>query len=361
MVMYGADVEQLRAAAAQLSGGAGALENSARALHSLIGNGTYWRGPDADRFRAEWSSNSMRVVTMAVESLRKAADQLRRNADEQEAASRPGTSESTATGSEHRQIRAPQGVADLMREIRTTDKSHDGLKIQRIIGEDGTTRFIVYLNGTDAAERLTPARNLEVIGGRPDRYITDRIDEALREAGYEPGADGPEMMLVGFSQGGMDAQNIAASHRYNVTDLVTYGSPLTHRDQSDISTVHVRAKGDNVPDLPAQALALAGRDIAGVIANRLGLIDGIGDKVPVNEPWSGASRNIYETTPCTVAPENPFDALLYGNHGVPETYEQAGMNFDGSSDRSFTDERRSIARFEGTVADTWGPVPGNKK
>ena len=60
MAVEGADVAELRSAATQFSKGASALEASTKALHSLITTTTQWRGPDADSFRSQWSTMSIR-------------------------------------------------------------------------------------------------------------------------------------------------------------------------------------------------------------------------------------------------------------------------------------------------------------
>lgn len=65
-------------------------------------------------------------------------------------------------------------------------------------------------------------------------------------------------MLVGLSQGGMDAQNIANSGKFNVTNLVTYGSPVNLADDPKINTVHIRAEGNPVP-AAGEAVAAAAR------------------------------------------------------------------------------------------------------
>ena len=61
-------------------------------------------------------------------------------------------------------------------------------------------------------------------------------------------------MLVGYSQGGIDAQNIAALGRseFNVTDVVTFGSPTVagaHPEAFGTNVLHVRAWNDPVPML----------------------------------------------------------------------------------------------------------------
>ena len=151
------------------------------------------------------------------------------------------------------------------------------------MGADGVTRFIVYLVGTGGGQDMTLLGNGPAAAGYVDPDIVNRINGALKAAGYQPGPNGPRMMLVGYSQGGMDAQNIAASHMYNVQNLVTYGSPLTQADQTGITTVHLRADGDNVPYIPENLVGLDG--------------SGLGNQIPLDSPLSGPSHSIYTADP----------------------------------------------------------------
>ncbi|OBB77403.1 CHAP domain-containing protein [Mycobacterium sp. 852014-52144_SCH5372336] len=90
MAISGADVEQLRSAATRLQNGANALQESSRFLSGLINNATIWRGADAERFRSQWTSVSVPGITRAADALRQGAEELRRNANEQETASGGG-------------------------------------------------------------------------------------------------------------------------------------------------------------------------------------------------------------------------------------------------------------------------------
>jgi hypothetical protein len=87
MALIGADTEQLRSTATRIDTGAASLEESARMLTGLIGGGTNWRGPDAERFRQQWTGVSAPSIARAAEALRRGSDELRRNAQEQEQAS----------------------------------------------------------------------------------------------------------------------------------------------------------------------------------------------------------------------------------------------------------------------------------
>jgi hypothetical protein len=351
MTVEGADVAQLRSAAAQFSKGASALEASAKALHSLIGSATRWRGPDADRFRSQWSGQSARTINAAVDALRQASKTLQRNADEQDKASAVHVGDAVAT-SVYQGSAAPNGTAQLFDSLNK-DNDHnkgDGFHIDKVVGPDGKTRLIVYFEGTFEADRLTVARNGDVIKGLVDPYLTKQIDEALRQT---PDGMKSDVMLVGFSQGGMDAQNIAASGRYHVTDLVTYGSPLVQPDNPGIATVHLQAKGDNVPNL-----GLAGIGADGVVdmvqhGDLIGGAQAVGDAVNYVGRTSTPSNWIFESDPHIAPPElsnigADVQWAAIGNHGVP-AYQAVAADFDKSTDPHYDAVKQSMQKFDGPV------------
>jgi pimeloyl-ACP methyl ester carboxylesterase len=79
---------------------------------------------------------------------------------------------------------------------------------------------------------------------------------------------GAEVMLVGYSQGGTDAQNIAMQYNdFKVTQVVTFGSPV--RQDLDVPAVHLQANGDHIPgtknlgDFGGRALSTADVDLQG--------------------------------------------------------------------------------------------------
>jgi hypothetical protein len=242
MTVEGADVAELRSAATQFSKGASALESSTKALHSLITTTTQWRGPDADRFRSQWSSVSARTIAAAVASLNEAANTLRRNADEQEKASSANSGDTAGAdlvGSEKSPSKAPVGLNGLWNEIHDIPKHSSGYRVQEVIGPDKTRRYIVYIAGTSAADGQHWWDNIPAAAGVPD----DKQLAALR-AMIPKGAD---VMLVGYSQGGMDAQNIAMqkNNGFNVSQVVTFGSPV--RSDLDVPAIDLQADGDPTP------------------------------------------------------------------------------------------------------------------
>ncbi|MEW5808611.1 MAG: hypothetical protein AB1925_04080 [Actinomycetota bacterium] len=243
MPISGADAAQLRSTAQQFDSAAESLTASLKTLSNLVAQGTQWRGPDADRFRSEWNAVSTATLNSAAVALREGSKCLRRNADEQERAS----GVSSAGGSPVLECRpgdsrpAPTGLAGLWTEVGaiSNEDGSAGYRVQEVVGTDGVTRYIVYIAGTDAADGQTLASNVPAAMGIPD---ADQLKALKRMI-----PDGAEVMLVGYSQGGMDAQNIAMQqdNGFKVTQIVTFGSPA--RADLDVPAVHLQAKGDHIP------------------------------------------------------------------------------------------------------------------
>lgn len=84
--MYGADVAQLRAAAAQFDAAADQLEADRMSVGNAI-QISAWAGPFAASFRFQWASEHSQRIASAASLLRNGARQLRQNADGQEQAS----------------------------------------------------------------------------------------------------------------------------------------------------------------------------------------------------------------------------------------------------------------------------------
>lgn len=341
MSVEGADVAQLRSAAAQFNKGASALESSSKALHSLIGSGTQWRGPDADRFRSQWSGQSTRTITAAVDALRQAAKTLQRNADEQERASAGGTAGLFG--------RLQPGLDG---NGANTDADGDGIHFDVVVGPDSRTRLIVYLEGTGQGSQMSLFGNPAVINGTENTYLTDRINQQL---GQLPDGMKTDVMLVGFSQGGMDAQNIAASGRYNVTNMVTYGSPLIQPDNPSIDTVHLQADGDKVPGMGPLGMAI--NDGAAMVQHAQkgdlgGGAQAIHDTANYVARTSAHSQWIFEADPANAPAESVSTKMNpLGNHGIP-TYQNVATAFDDSTDPHFDAIKQSMQKFDGTIVSS---------
>jgi hypothetical protein len=244
MTVAGSDAGELRATAQQFTHAADKLDIVLLSLNGFVSTAGSWRGPDSQRFRAEWSAQSVPSIKSAVTLLRVGAETLRRNADEQEAASRADVGNSAPVVRPDAPVcyeRAPDGMHGMWNEIGEISKESSGYRVQKVLGADGVQRYIVYIAGTDAAEAQTLGSNIPAISGQLD---ADQVAALKR---LIPG--GAEVMLVGYSQGGIDAQNIAASHEFTVKQIVTFGSPV--RNDLNIPAIHLQYSQDIVPYLAA--------------------------------------------------------------------------------------------------------------
>lgn len=247
MTVDGADPEQLRLAAKQLTQAADQLQGSVKSLGSVISNASFWRGPDSDRFRSQWHGQSVRSITNTVDALHNAANILRRNADEQDTASKAdgGGTGGVSKAASVCYNRAPKGLNGIWKEVGETPNGGDmsGYRVQKVVDGQGHERYIVYIGGTtlNPFDHQSWGANIDAISGKPDEAQLKALQRLIPK--------GAEVMLVGYSQGGIDAQNIAASHALNVQQIVTYGSPV--RNDLNVSAVHLQYGQDIVPSSSA--------------------------------------------------------------------------------------------------------------
>lgn len=86
MGMVGADVDQLRALARNLTQAADRLEGMSGEISGRLSS-TPWQGQDAMQFRSRWQGESTALVRGVANALRAAAAEVEHNANEQEQAS----------------------------------------------------------------------------------------------------------------------------------------------------------------------------------------------------------------------------------------------------------------------------------
>lgn len=94
---YGADTDQLRAHSALLAQRASAISELRDLLHPVVMDESAWRGPDADAFRARWSSSASPLFDQVHGQITRRGTELEQHADEQDAASSAGTHGSGGT------------------------------------------------------------------------------------------------------------------------------------------------------------------------------------------------------------------------------------------------------------------------
>jgi len=83
--MLGMDIEQVKNVAKEVEREATELQTKINAIGSKI-IGAQWKGPDRERFVGEWNAHKAQV-TKVVDMLKKTAQDMKKNAAEQEATS----------------------------------------------------------------------------------------------------------------------------------------------------------------------------------------------------------------------------------------------------------------------------------
>jgi hypothetical protein len=149
---------------------------------------------------------------------------------------------------------APQGLAGLGGRLAQLTAAG------QIVIERYGNRFIAYLPGTQAwnpiglKNPIDFTSNLQAMKGSglaaSERGVQSALAEATKSAGAGASAN---ILLVGHSQGGLIAANIAAKDP-RVKGLVTFGAPISQvAEQIKVPTVAIQHKNDIVPKLGLKA------------------------------------------------------------------------------------------------------------
>ena len=152
----------------------------------------------------------------------------------------------------------PRDLEDLYRREADRHRGADSgqVRIEEITSPDGTTRYIVYVPATtdwspDSGQNTTDmTTNVQAMAGN-DTVMAEMVRQAIADAGI--GTDA-EVMLVGYSQGGITAGSLAADPAFladvNVTALVTVGAPISDFPVDEgIDVLSIEHEQDLVPDL----------------------------------------------------------------------------------------------------------------
>ena len=153
---------------------------------------------------------------------------------------------------------APKDIEDLfIREANChRDVDSGQVRIEEIAGPDGSTRYIVYVPATtdwspEPGENTTDLTTNDQGMAGNDTVMREMVRQAIADADIPPGA---EVMLVGYSQGGITAGSLAADPAFladvNVTALVSVGAPISDFPIDEgIDVLSIEHEQDLVPDL----------------------------------------------------------------------------------------------------------------
>jgi YVTN family beta-propeller protein/VCBS repeat-containing protein len=222
----------------------------------------------------------------------------------------------------------PTGTQDLYSTLRDAMDGVDGKTLEHGVYTqhvlvNGRESLIVYIAGTmngliGGDQALI--KNIPAASGIVDEDQVAVIKAAMSDANES-------ILLVGYSQGGMDAQNIAANAAaYGLQDqikaVITYGSPLVQIDK--YPTVHLEDFADTVPKFN---LLTPTNWIAGIVNSAIN-----------KNVYGASSLNDFDTSVLT-------NFSTWGVHGVRSTYEDVGLKYDVDTSSHWDGVRNAMASF----------------
>jgi YVTN family beta-propeller protein len=208
----------------------------------------------------------------------------------------------------------PSNTAGLYEYLRKTADSGDQISFQKV-ENDGTERLIVYIGGTNLdGGHQALLKNILGAAGAVDSFQTGKINDELAA---DPSIH--DILLVGYSQGGMDAQNIALSGDYDVTGVVTFGSPIITYPADSTDIVHIQ-----IPDDPIV-----------LTTNNAVIWD-----------YNNAHGKVFDAPAIPFDPTNPL-----GIHADPNNYIEAARLFDASDNPAYDGIKARLLTFQGDLID----------
>ncbi|WP_049759025.1 lipase family protein [Renibacterium salmoninarum] len=172
-------------------------------------------------------------------------------------------SSGTELRNDRRPLTRPESIADIFQSVvsaydakNSPDAAAGDIRIVKIEHPEGSVGYTVNIPGTEdwgasgGSNGRDMTGNLKIISGQLSTG-SEEVLLAMRKAGIRP--DDP-VMLVGHSQGGMIAGNLASDpavlKQFNVTNLIAVGSPIDGINiDSRINVLSVVHRGDIVPKL----------------------------------------------------------------------------------------------------------------
>lgn len=142
-------------------------------------------------------------------------------------------------------------IDNLLAEVsRVSAEPGNAFEVLEVDGESGPN-YVVVIPGSEGSSWEEPFSFYGIVEARDGNsgYVKDAVARALEEVGAEEGA---AVSLVGYSQGGMHAMNLANSgplpEKYSIEHVVTAGSPVEREETPENTTfLHLVHTWDVVP------------------------------------------------------------------------------------------------------------------
>jgi uncharacterized protein YukE len=236
------EVERVEAAARSLQARASEIDGLVGRIDAIVSRVPgVWEGPEAQRFVREWWPTQRRALVAASSRVAGLGLAALKNANEQRDASNtsgasPGkrpTDGPKKLGIGSRERPLAEHTRDLVDEFKHFE-GDELVRISEVVGPDGEHRYVVLISGTHGDIDDISVKNYFQTHGwfnnLPASFnlpttSSGLVELAIQERLKADGRENAEVMLVGYSQGGMIAQTVADRHHSNITEVLTFGSP----------------------------------------------------------------------------------------------------------------------------------------
>lgn len=153
-------------------------------------------------------------------------------------------------------VRTPTTVTNLLGRlwaVSSEDKPTIGIDIFEV--QSGEKVAVVYIPGTQTfglgTNPLDMTSNIQAMGDAGESASEKAVLMAMKQAGIDSNV---EVILVGHSQGGLVAGNLAANPAgFLVSGLVTFGAPIAHLRNLKTPVMAIEHVNDPVPNISGKA------------------------------------------------------------------------------------------------------------
>lgn len=199
-----------------------------------------------------------------------------------------------------------RNLRDIAERIHQTQEAKSEVRVERYVASNGRETFVLYVPGTQSGSgNPFDFTSDAVLATDPQQSeLAKAVKSALAEAGVTPESN---LVVAGYSLGGLLSSSIAEDPSFNVTGFVSLGAPIASAQiPASVPVISIEHSNDPIPTLT-------------------------GETNPLTENWVTASRQV-ELSPGEVA---------LNAHDLAEYRKSASMA-DQSSDYGLMRVREAV-------------------
>ena len=151
-------------------------------------------------------------------------------------------------------VNSLRGIAD---RVKQTQELGSSIRVERYRSASGSEIFVLYVPGTQTGYKnpFDFTSDAQLAADPDHSQLGEAVRQALSQAGVTKSS---QLVVAGYSLGGMLASSLAADTEYNVTGFVSLGAPIaTAQIGSDVNVLAIEHSNDPVPGATGETNPLA--------------------------------------------------------------------------------------------------------